>query len=100
MFCEFREQEVNGSFSYVPQDLFVRIADCDESSRITKLFRLLRDKIIEGTIETVSDITQPVRMIDGLPSITLSTSMSALNAFANETEYTAARAAAGVKSVA
>ena len=48
------------------QNLVVCVADLHEASRIAELFRLLRHKVIECTIKTVSEITESVRMIDGL----------------------------------
>ena len=41
------------------------IADRDESSRITKLFRTLWHNRIESTIEALCDIAQSVWMFDG-----------------------------------
>ena len=48
------------------QDLAVCVADLDKASGIAEFLRLVRHKIVEGTIKAVSDIAEPVGMIDGL----------------------------------
>jgi len=64
-FLDSQDQKVNRSFSYMPEDLLVCIADRDESSWIAELFRLLRHNSIESAIKALSYLAQSVWMIDG-----------------------------------
>jgi hypothetical protein len=64
-FADSENKKVSRSLLYVLQDLFMCIADRDESSWIAKLFRILRHNSIESTIETLSYLAQSVWMIDG-----------------------------------
>jgi hypothetical protein len=64
-FADSENKKVSRSLLYVLQDLFMCIADRDESPRIAKLFRILRHHSIESTIEALSYLAQSVWMIDG-----------------------------------